>query len=216
MSAGDTVPEVCEIAAEPGAGMAARSVRPFRLIEASTVKTSGSSSRSCDELQAAAQHFVAIVESSDDAIISKSLDGTVQSWNRAAERLFGYEASEMIGRPIRVIIPPDRQAEEDAVLRAIRAGGTVDHFETVRQRKDGTFVPISLTVSPIRTTPARSLARRRSPAICRTAKRAQRDASAWRRSWTRARTPSSARIWTASSPRGISPPSASSDTRPMR
>ena len=101
-------------------------------------------------LQIAAQHFVAIVESSDDAIISKDLDGVVLSWNRAAEKLFGYEAREMIGRPIRVIIPWDRQSEEDAVLAAVRRGETVDHFETIRQRKDGSLVPISLTVSPIR------------------------------------------------------------------
>ena len=130
--------------------MAARSIAPFRLIEASHSQDVRERLEELRRLQASAQHFVAIVESSDDAIISKSLDGVVQSWNRAAEKLFGYEASEMIGRPIRVIIPPDRQAEEDAVLAAVRRGDTVDHFETVRQRKDGSFVPISLTVSPIR------------------------------------------------------------------
>jgi PAS domain S-box-containing protein len=101
-------------------------------------------------IQAAAQHFIALVECSDDAIVSKDLDGVVLSWNPAAERLFGYTASEMIGRQIRIIIPAERQAEEDAVLSAVRRGDTVDHFETVRQRKDGSLVPISLTVSPIR------------------------------------------------------------------
>ena len=97
-----------------------------------------------------ARHFAAIVASSDDAIISKSLDGTVVTWNAAAERLFGYTASEIVGRSIRLIVPRDRQAEEDHVLAAVSRGETIDHFETVRQRKDGAFVPISLTVSPIR------------------------------------------------------------------
>jgi len=101
-------------------------------------------------LQAAAQHFAAIVDSSEDAIISKDLDGVVLSWNQAAERLFGYAADEMIGRPIRLIIPHDRQDEEDTVLAAVRRGDVLDHFETVRQRKNGSLVPISLTVSPIR------------------------------------------------------------------
>jgi PAS domain S-box-containing protein len=98
----------------------------------------------------AALHLAAIVASSDDAIISKDLNGTVQSWNPAAERLFGYTAAEMIGRSIRTIIPADRQQEEDEVLAKMRAGVTVDHFETQRQAKDGRLVDISLTVSPIR------------------------------------------------------------------
>ena len=101
-------------------------------------------------LERDARHFAAIVESSDDAIVSKDLNGTIVSWNRAAERLFGYTAAEIVGQSIRVIIPPDRQSEEDQVLAAVRRGEAVDHFETVRLRKDGTLVPISLTVSPIR------------------------------------------------------------------
>ena len=101
-------------------------------------------------LERDARHFAAIVASSDDAIVSKTLDGTVVTWNAAAERLFGYTASEIVGRSIRLIVPPDRQTEEDRVLSAIRRGETIDHFETVRQRKDGTLIPISLTVSPIR------------------------------------------------------------------
>jgi len=92
----------------------------------------------------------AIVDSSDDAIVSKSLDGIVTSWNVAAEKMFGYTASEMIGQSIRRIIPTDRQAEEDFVLDRIRRGEKVDHFETVRQTKDGRLVDISLTVSPIK------------------------------------------------------------------
>ena len=94
--------------------------------------------------------LAAIVESSDDAIISKDTTGTIMSWNRGAERLFGYAAEEMIGRSIRTIIPADRQSEEDEVLRRVGRGETVDHFETVRCRKDGSLVTISLTVSPVR------------------------------------------------------------------
>ena len=94
--------------------------------------------------------LAAIVASSDDAIVSKDLDGTIQSWNRGAELLFGYTADEAIGRSIRIIIPPDRQSEEDEVLARIRRGLSISHFETIRQRKDGTLVPISLTVSPLR------------------------------------------------------------------
>jgi PAS domain S-box-containing protein len=97
-----------------------------------------------------ARHLARVVDSSDDAIVSKGLDGTITSWNRGAERIFGYAAEEAIGRSIRLIIPADRQSEEDEVLRRIRAGEQVHHFGTIRQRKDGTLVHISLTVSPIR------------------------------------------------------------------
>jgi PAS domain S-box-containing protein len=94
--------------------------------------------------------LAAIVDSSDDAIVSKDLNGVVTSWNAAARTMFGYTADEIVGKSIRTIIPQDRQAEEDEVLRRIRLGESVDHFETVRQRKDGSLVPISLSVSPIR------------------------------------------------------------------
>jgi PAS domain S-box-containing protein len=94
--------------------------------------------------------LAAIVNSSEDAIVSKDLNGIVQTWNGAAERMFGYTAEEIVGRPIRLIIPEDRQSEEDNVLATIRAGRAVENFETVRQRKDGTLVEISLTVSPVR------------------------------------------------------------------
>ena len=97
----------------------------------------------------ALRHLARVVESSDDAIVSKDLNGTIMSWNRAAERMFGYTAAEAIGQSIRIIIPADRQAEEDMVLGRIRAGQAITHFETVRQRKDGTSIAISLTVSPI-------------------------------------------------------------------
>ena len=97
----------------------------------------------------ALRHLARVVESSDDAIVSKDLNGRIVSWNRAAERMFGYTAAEAIGQSIRMIIPADRQAEEDMVLGRIRAGQVITHFETIRQRKDGTLIPISLTVSPI-------------------------------------------------------------------
>ncbi len=94
--------------------------------------------------------LAAIIAYSDDAIVSKDLDGIVQTWNRSAERIFGYTAGEMIGRSITTIIPEDRLPEEAEVFRRIRAGLSVEHYETIRRRKDGTLVDISLTVSPIR------------------------------------------------------------------
>lgn len=92
----------------------------------------------------------AIVASSDDAIISKDLKGVITSWNRGAEQIFGYTAQEAIGQPITMLIPADRADEEIMILGRIRAGATVDHYETVRQRKDGSLLDISLTISPIR------------------------------------------------------------------
>src|SRR5688572_12533466 len=95
------------------------------------------------------RHLARVVESTDDAIISKDLNGIIISWNRAAERMFGYTAAEAIGRSIRMIIPAARQNEEDLVLARVRVGESITHFDTIRQRKDGTLIPISLTVSPI-------------------------------------------------------------------
>ncbi|HUE63550.1 MAG TPA: PAS domain S-box protein [Rhizomicrobium sp.] len=97
-----------------------------------------------------AQQLAAIVESSDDAIISKDLDGIIMSWNRGAQRIFGYEVDEAIGKPVTILMPPDRLDEEPGILARIRAGERIDHYETVRRRKDGTFVDISLSVSPVR------------------------------------------------------------------
>jgi PAS domain S-box-containing protein len=97
-----------------------------------------------------AARLAAIVESSDDAIVSKDLNGVIKSWNEAAERMFGYSAAEAVGRNIRLIIPPDRHAEEELVLERIRRGDRVDHYETVRLHKDGRSIDISLTVSPIK------------------------------------------------------------------
>src|SRR4029079_6280841 len=96
----------------------------------------------------APRHFAKIVDASDDAIVSKDLNGIILSWNGAAERMFGYTAAESIVQSIRIIMPEVRQSEEDFVLGQIRSGKAVRHYETVRQRKDGTLSPISLTVSP--------------------------------------------------------------------
>ncbi len=98
----------------------------------------------------AAEHLAAIVESSADAIIGKDLSGMVTSWNSGAEKIFGYWANEMVGRPIMQLIPPDRQQEEVRILGLIRRGESVPHFETVRLRKDGSAINVSVTVSPIR------------------------------------------------------------------
>ena len=92
----------------------------------------------------------AIVDSSDDAIISKNLDATITSWNKSAERLFGYTASETIGQPVTILIPPDRLDEEPRILDRLKRGERVDHFETVRKTKDGRLIDISLTISPVK------------------------------------------------------------------
>ncbi|MEA2946143.1 MAG: hypothetical protein QOI40_1473, partial [Alphaproteobacteria bacterium] len=97
-----------------------------------------------------AQRLAAIVESSDDAIVSKDLNSTITSWNKGAEQIFGYTAGEIIGKPITILIPPDRQDEEDAIINRVRGGQRIEHYETVRLRKDGRLIDISLTVSPIR------------------------------------------------------------------
>lgn len=94
--------------------------------------------------------LAAIVENSDDAIISKSIHGIITSWNRSAEQLFGYAAEEAIGQHITIIIPEDRLHEEDTIIASIRSGKRIDHYETVRRRKDGALLDISLTVSPVR------------------------------------------------------------------
>lgn len=102
---------------------------------------------SVDAMQA---HLAAIVASSDDAIVSKNLNGIVQTWNQAAARIFGYTAEEMIGQPIARLLPPDRPDEERQILERLRRGERVDHFETVRRHKDGHLLDISVTISPIR------------------------------------------------------------------
>src|SRR5215471_4606840 len=93
--------------------------------------------------------LAAIVEQSDDAIVSKDLNGIITSWNIAAERIFGYTAAEIVGQSILTLIPTDRHAEEDFILAKMRKGERIKHYDTVRRRKDGTLVDVSLTVSPI-------------------------------------------------------------------
>jgi PAS domain S-box-containing protein len=95
--------------------------------------------------------LASIVESSDDGIYSMDVDGIITSWNKGAERLFGYTAAEAVGTPLATLIPLDRQDEEIAILERIKRGERIHHYETVRQRKDGSLVEISLTVSPIST-----------------------------------------------------------------
>jgi PAS domain S-box-containing protein len=94
--------------------------------------------------------LAAIVASSDDAIISKNLDGVITSWNKSAERIFGYDAEEAIGQHITLVIPPERHAEESEILNRVRRGERVDHFQTVRRAKDGRLLDVSLTISPVR------------------------------------------------------------------
>ncbi len=97
-----------------------------------------------------ARRFEAIVESSDDAIISKTLDGTITSWNRAAERLFGYTADEIVGKPISVLMPEERHDDMESILGRIRRGERVEHYETVRLSKTGRKIAVSLSVSPVK------------------------------------------------------------------
>jgi len=94
--------------------------------------------------------LASIVQSSDDAIVSKSLDGIITSWNKGAERVFAYTAEEAVGQPITIIIPQDRQNEERTILTRIRRGERIEHFETVRQRKHGSLIWVSLTISPVK------------------------------------------------------------------
>ncbi len=102
------------------------------------------------QAEVASLRLAAIVESSNDAVVSKSLDGIVTSWNAAAERIFGYKAEEMIGQPILRLLPEDRQDEERMILERLRRGERVDHFETVRRTKDGRLREMSVTISPLR------------------------------------------------------------------
>jgi PAS domain S-box-containing protein len=111
------------------------------------LEKSASVARAVDELE---WRLAAIVESSDDAIISKNLDGIILTWNTGATRLFGYTPEEAVGRSVTMLIPEDRENEEPEILARLRRGERMDHYETVRRRKDGSLVDISLTVSPIK------------------------------------------------------------------
>ena len=102
------------------------------------------------QAEAVREHLAAVVDSSDDAIISKDLNGTINAWNRGAEKVFGYPAAEAVGKPMLMLIPPERVGEESDILARIRRGESVEHFETVRVRKDGTKIEVSVTISPVR------------------------------------------------------------------
>jgi PAS domain S-box-containing protein len=128
------------------ADQAAIALRNARLYEMEATEAS----RARDVSQIALLRLAAIVESSDDAIVSKDLNGIINSWNKGAERILGYTADEVIGQPVTILIPANRQAEEVEILNRIRRGQRMEHFETVRQRKDGSLIDVSLTVSPIK------------------------------------------------------------------
>jgi PAS domain S-box-containing protein len=102
------------------------------------------------QIEEVRSHLAAVVESSDDAILTKNLDGIILTWNRGAERIFGYSAAEILGKPVTTLIPRDRLDEETTILRRLRRGERIDHYETVRVKKNGTQFDVSLTVSPIR------------------------------------------------------------------
>src|SRR5438105_7747805 len=99
----------------------------------------------------------AIVDSSDDAIISKDLEGIIRSWNKGAERIFGYTATEIVGRPITLLVPAERREEEPEILERLRRGERIDHYETVRLRKTGERIDVSVTISPIKDASGRIL-----------------------------------------------------------
>ena len=118
--------------------------KPVRMIGATLDVTA---SHHTDDARA---RLAAIVESSDDAILSKDLNSIIVTWNRGAEKLFGYTEREVVGRSVTILIPPERQDEEPGIMERIRRGENIDHYETVRRRKDGTLVDVSLSVSPLR------------------------------------------------------------------
>jgi len=120
------------------------------LIQAVDVTASVTARKALEADHEASQRLAAIVESSDDAIASKDLTGTVTSWNRAAERMFGYTAKEMVGRSITKIIPPELQDDEAKILATIGRGEKIEHFETMRINKAGERIDVSLTISPVR------------------------------------------------------------------
>src|SRR5262245_66627129 len=100
--------------------------------------------------QALTAQLAAIVTSAEDAILSKTLHGIITSWNPSAERMFGYSAGEMVGQSILRLIPPERHNEETEILAKLRAGQRIEHYETVRRKKDGSLIEVSLTISPMR------------------------------------------------------------------
>jgi PAS domain S-box-containing protein len=121
-----------------------------RVIAALTIAVDLSDRKRLEEAERARMFLSAIVSSAEDAIVSKDLNGVVTSWNRAAERLFGYSEEEMVGQPIAKLVPPEHPNEEPQILERIRRGERIDHYETNRRRKDGKIIDVSVTISPIR------------------------------------------------------------------
>ena len=103
-----------------------------------------------NQVRAATSQLASIVESADDAIIGMTLDGIILSWNPSAERIFGYSAEEVKGRPISILILPERSDEVPRILERVKCGERVEHYEAVRRRKDGTLIDVSMTISPTR------------------------------------------------------------------
>lgn len=125
-------------------------LRPVPAGAANTVGDQGASPPAGTADATLDSRLAAIVESSDDAIVSKTLQGIIRTWNKGAERIFGWKSEEVVGKAINIIIPPDRQDEEPQILARIGRGERVDHFETVRMKKDGQLIDVSVTISPIR------------------------------------------------------------------
>jgi PAS domain S-box-containing protein len=134
-------------------------------------------SRREDDDQAQA-YLASIVESSDDAIISKTLDGVIRSWNSGARRIFGYEADEIIGKPVLVLLPPDCQNEEAGILGRLEAGERIDHYESVRVAKDGRKIDVSLTISPVKDSQGRIIGASKVARDITQRKKAERDLQA--------------------------------------
>src|SRR5690606_33164054 len=118
-----------------------------RIVGASKIARDVTQSKRDHELR---EQLATIVEYSDDAILSTDLGAIIRTWNAGAERLYGYTAAEAIGRSVNLLLPPEREDEEATILERIQRGEQIEHFETTRQRKDGTLVDVSLTVSPLR------------------------------------------------------------------
>ena len=157
-----------------GASKIARDIRERKAAEMETWKAGLIQSK-----------LAAIVESSDDAIISKDLTGTITSWNAAAERIFGWKAEEIVGKSVLTLIPPELHDQEPMILGKLSRGERIDHFETIRMRKDGTRIQVSLTVSPIRNNSGQVVGA--SKIVHDITKEKQADAALWRANETRAR-----------------------------
>jgi PAS domain S-box-containing protein len=154
-----------------------------------------------------AKNFLAaIVASSDDAIISKDLDGIISSWNEGARRMFGYEAEEIVGHPILRLIPPELSHEEDFILSKIRSGERIEHFETTRVRKNGEKFAISVTISPIRNDSGEIIGASKIARDISDRRRLDESRFQLAALLSRPTTPLSVRILTASSPAGTTEP----------